>query len=158
MVAIVNPAGPDLETLWRDHARSLIRFATLLVGTYDADDVAVDAFLGAAPRVLQIEVADERRYLLGAVAKTAASAHRSQRRRRRRDLHAVLPEPAGRDDLGADVRRAVAGLSVAQRAAVYFAYWEDLPEREVAAVLGVSVGTVHRNLARARLRLRKVLR
>ncbi|WP_162941994.1 RNA polymerase sigma factor [Desertimonas flava] len=55
------------------------------------------------------------------------------------------------------MQRAVAELSVAQRAVVYLAYWSDLSERDIAAELGVSLGTVHRQLVRARIHLRKAL-
>jgi DNA-directed RNA polymerase specialized sigma24 family protein len=41
---------------------------------------------------------------------------------------------------------------------VYFAYWDDLPERAIADLLQVSPGTVRRHLVRARLNLRKALR
>jgi len=56
------------------------------------------------------------------------------------------------------VRRAVAELSLSQRSVVYFAYWEDRTEREIADTLGLSLGTVHRHLTRARTHLRKALR
>jgi RNA polymerase sigma factor (sigma-70 family) len=56
-----------------------------------------------------------------------------------------------------DVRRAVAGLSVAQRAVVFLAYWEDMTERDIAEWLQLSPGTVHRHLELARNHLRKVL-
>lgn len=52
------------------------------------------------------------------------------------------------------VRRELAGLSVLQRAVVVLRYAEDLSERQVADLLGVSTGTVkthaHRGLARLR--------
>ena len=56
-----------------------------------------------------------------------------------------------------DVLEAVAKLSVRQRAAVMLTYWEDLPAGDVAARLGVSVGSVKRHLARARARLKEQL-
>ena len=57
-----------------------------------------------------------------------------------------------------EVRAAVAHLTVEQRAVVYLAYWEDLPERAIAELLDLSPGTVHRTLQRARDRLREALR
>jgi DNA-directed RNA polymerase specialized sigma24 family protein len=35
-------------------------------------------------------------------------------------------------------RRAVSLLSLAQRAVIYFAYWEDLSERDIATLLQVA--------------------
>ena len=44
-----------------------------------------------------------------------------------------------------------------QRAVIFFAYWQDLDVTAIARLLGVSDGTVRRQLARARGRLREVL-
>jgi RNA polymerase sigma factor (sigma-70 family) len=63
--------------------------------------------------------------------------------------------PAHESDV--DVQRAVANLSLAQRAVVYFVYWEDLREQDIAEVLGISPGSVRRHLVRARAHLRKAL-
>jgi len=58
-------------------------------------------------------------------------------------------QPAAAD---LDLRAAVRRLPRQQRAVIVLRYFEDLPEREVAALLGCSVGTVkshaHRALAR----------
>ena len=59
-------------------------------------------------------------------------------------------DPADRIALGAQVRQALARLPRQQRAALVLRYCEDLPEAEVAALLGCSPGTVkthaHRGL------------
>ncbi len=51
----------------------------------------------------------------------------------------------------------MAALSPQQRAVVFLTYWEDLEARSVADLLGVSEGTVRKQLGRARIRLREVL-
>ena len=56
-----------------------------------------------------------------------------------------------------DAQRALAGLSPQQRAVVYLTYWDDLTPAQVAALLGVSEGSVRKQLARAREQLRRVL-
>ncbi|MBA3801450.1 MAG: hypothetical protein H0X22_00890 [Acidimicrobiia bacterium] len=48
-------------------------------------------------------------------------------------------------------------MSVRQRAAVYFRYWHDMSECQIAESMGVSVGTVRRHLVRAQSILRKEL-
>lgn len=56
-----------------------------------------------------------------------------------------------------DVRQAIDELPECYRAAVYLADVEGYPYREVAAMLGVPIGTVMSRLHRARGRLRKRL-
>ena len=56
-----------------------------------------------------------------------------------------------------DAWAALAVLSVQQRTAVFLTYWCGLTPGEVARVLDTSEGTVRKQLARARARLREVL-
>lgn len=53
------------------------------------------------------------------------------------------------------LRTAMAALSPRQRAAVYLRYAEDLPEREVADLLGCSVGAVKQHASRGLAALRR---
>lgn len=78
---------------------------------------------------------------------------------RREAIVADPPESVGPDgtrtaDLKIVVRRALARLTPRQRTVLVLRYFEDMPEAEIAAVLGCSVGTVrstvHRSLARLR--------
>jgi RNA polymerase sigma-70 factor (sigma-E family) len=57
-----------------------------------------------------------------------------------------------RDALGRALRR----LPERQRLAVMLRYYEDMSEREIAEVLGVSVGTVKSTVSRAMARLREL--
>ena len=62
------------------------------------------------------------------------------------------PESAGDRDW---VRRGLATLSMHQRAVVVLRYAEDLSERQVADLLGMSVGTVKTHASRGLARLRE---
>ncbi len=56
-----------------------------------------------------------------------------------------------------DIERALAALSVEQRAVVLLVGLEDLGYRETAEVLGIPIGTVMSRLARGRARLRALM-
>lgn len=70
---------------------------------------------------------------------------------------ALTARPAA-DGPGADVRAALAALDPAYRACVILRDVEGLSYREIAAALGVPVGTVRSRLARGREALRAALR
>ena len=70
-----------------------------------------------------------------------------------------LPEPGSSAEPDAVderdwIRRELAALSVLQRAVVVLRYAEDLSERQVAELLGVSTGTVKTHASRGLARLR----
>jgi RNA polymerase sigma-70 factor (sigma-E family) len=69
--------------------------------------------------------------------------------RAERDLDSV--------DAQAVLLDALAGLPARQRAIIVLRYWEDLPEAEVAAMLGCSAGTVKSTASRGLARLREQL-
>ena len=54
--------------------------------------------------------------------------------------------------------QAVLRLPPRQRACIALRYYEDLPEREVAAILSCSVGTVKKQSSRALAQLRRELK
>lgn len=66
------------DELWREHAADLVRFATVLVGPSDAQDLVVDAFLRSAPFVADDSVLNKRAYLYRAVASRAHDLRRSR--------------------------------------------------------------------------------
>lgn len=146
------------EQLWRMHATELVRYASLLVGPHDAHDVVSSVFLKASRAMRGDAIEHPRAYLFRAVTNEAHNHRRSQSNRWNRDLREVAATALAAKDCQIDVRRAVAELSIRQRAVVYLAYWEDMTEHDIAAFLHLSPGSVHRHLFRARAHLRKALR
>jgi len=65
--------------------------------------------------------------------------------------------PTASLDSRTDLLRALAELPGRQRAVLVLRYFADLPEVEVATVLGYSVGTVKSSASRALERLREAL-
>jgi RNA polymerase sigma factor (sigma-70 family) len=145
------------EEIYRKYADDLVRFATGLVGPFDAPDVVTDACLRAFGTSGWDQVANHRAYLYRTVLNQARSHHRSTLRRRLREMRTAMPEIAMPLEVDVDVLAAVDKLSVQQRASVVLTYWEDLTPAEVAARLGISEGSVKRHLARARARLKELL-
>ena len=56
-----------------------------------------------------------------------------------------------------EVIAALAGLPSRRREAIVLRYWLDLPEREIAAAMGVSPGTVKSHLSRGLAALARTL-
>jgi RNA polymerase sigma factor (sigma-70 family) len=147
----------DNEELYRLHATELTRYATGLVGPFDAADVVTDACLKAFESRNWDQVGNPRAYLYRTVFSVATDHHRRTLARRLRELKAAAPESVPAREVDIDVLEAVNQLSLQQRAAVYLTYWEDLTPEKVAERMGVSVGSVKRHLARARKRLGELL-
>lgn len=57
----------------------------------------------------------------------------------------------------ASVRAALAGLSPRRRACVELRFFQDLPYREIASILGITVGAVGAHLDQARDQLKKLI-
>ena len=137
---------------------SLMRLAYLLTGgdQHAAEDLLQIALTRTAARWSRIEAPET--YVRRVMYHQQVSSWRLKWPRREVRV-AQLPEVSRLDDTSAvdlklTVRRALALITPRQRAVLVLRYFEDLPEAEVAQVLGCSVGTVrsttHRSLARLR--------
>lgn len=155
---MITAAGVmDNEQVYRSYAAELTKYATGLVGPFDASDVVTDACLKAFSSRQWPEVVNRRAYLYRAVLSVATDHHRSTLSRRLRELKTAPSESTPAFEVDVDVLRAVERLSVQQRAAVLLTYWADLPAEAVAQRMGVSTGAVKRHLARARKHLEEWL-
>jgi RNA polymerase sigma-70 factor (sigma-E family) len=158
-----SPAGPgqgwpELDALYREHYRSLVRLASLLVDDVGTcEEIVQDAFVAVHRRgpVLR-DGAKAPAYLRSAVLNGARS-HLRRREVRRRHLSPVA-DPAPSAEAGAvagdDQRRVLAALRSLpdrQRDVLTLRYYLDLSEAEIATTLGISPGSVkthaHRGLA-----------
>lgn len=145
------------EEVYRSYADELTRYATGLVGPFDATDVVTDACLKAFNSPSWPEVTNPRAYLYRTVLSVATDHHRSTMARRLREMKTATPEAIYNPDIDIDILRVVNRLSMKQRAAVLLTYWADLPVDGVADRMGVSAGAVKRHLARARKHLEEWL-
>lgn len=144
-----------VEVAWQRH----IRLAMLLSGDrWRAEELLQDSLVKVYERWRRLSrLGDPHAYLRRALVNNHTSAWR---RRRRESLFADVPDRAAADGVGPDaivLRRALMSLPAKQRAVVVLRHYEDLSEREVAQVLGCSLGTVKSQNARALGRLRHLL-
>ncbi|GAB1821021.1 SigE family RNA polymerase sigma factor [Herbidospora sp. RD11066] len=138
--------------------RALSRVAYLLTGDHTrAEDLMQETLAKAAAKWRRISAADDPE----AYVKTIM-INQSRTWRRPRALAFFptseppdTPEPPPDTDLKIVLRHALATLTPKQRIVVYLRFYEDLPEAQIAARLGCSVGTVKRHTHDALKRLRK---
>jgi RNA polymerase sigma-70 factor (sigma-E family) len=153
---LAQPADDIVTSLFRVHGVSLIRLAVLLVGDQaTAEDVVQDAFLGFHRVMPRLRDADK---ALSYLRASVVNGCRSVQRARRRTVpgwaehdppvwsaeSAVIAEHDRREVLAA-----VARLPVRAREVLALRYFLDLPQDEIAAILGVSRGTVSSTISRA---------
>ncbi|MCP4228214.1 MAG: RNA polymerase sigma factor [Actinomycetia bacterium] len=147
----------SIETIYGAHAQEMVRFAAGLVGPDDAPDVAVDAFVRLVGSSVWNEARDRRALWYRAITFEARSWKRSAARRRIRETAVVSQGgviSAARPDPDEQVIDALDRLSPQQRAIIMLTYWADLDPGSVAERLGVSEGSVRKQLARARKKLK----
>jgi RNA polymerase sigma factor (sigma-70 family) len=151
MTGVGRPSAPEtgavpVSALFQARYPELVRLADLL-GADDPEDIAQEAF---ARLIRKQQALRDPGAALAYVRSTVCNLVRN----RRRHLRVVrLRTPAGHHEvssehvvmLGEDRREllaALAALPPRRREAIVLRYWLDLSERELAAIMGVSPGTV----------------
>jgi RNA polymerase sigma-70 factor (sigma-E family) len=139
----------------------LFRVALLLTGhREDAEDLLQASLVKLALHWTRLSTSDSVDAYVRKILYHQQVGRWRTRGRRARWAHAEAPlattvsDPAGDSALRLSVARILGQLTKRQRAVIVLRYFEDLPESEVAEILGCSVGTVrsqtHRTLARLR--------
>src|ERR1700728_484647 len=145
----------------RSRSHALLRAAQGITGNrQDAEDLLQATLVKAYQSWDRI---DDQAALDTYVRRVMVNTHISGWRRRRVDEYPTdeIPDSAAAEDATRDsdlhdvVQRAIDRLPRQMRAAVMLRYYDDLTEPEVAAALGVSVGTVKSTVARAVAKLRQ---
>jgi RNA polymerase sigma-70 factor (sigma-E family) len=138
--------------------QALQRFGYALTGDWAlAEDLLQTALAKAYPRWSRVLRDDPEAYVRKIMLNTWSSWWR---RRWRGELPTLqLPEVAAPDryadvDSRQALRAALAQLPPGQRAVVVLRYHQDLPEAQVAELLGIAAGTVKSQAARALAALR----
>ena len=147
------------SAIFKRHGVAVRRYVVSRVGVGSGEDLAAEVFIRAfrARDKCRADHGSALPWLLG-VANHVIGDHRRLERRRLATLERFLVE--GREleanpDMGlrAEMIHALRRLSAADRDTLLLLVWGELSRDEVAAALGVPVGTVNSRIARARTRL-----
>jgi RNA polymerase sigma-70 factor (sigma-E family) len=153
----------DDDAAFRDYVltrgTALLRMATMLTGNRaDAEDLVQAAL---AKTYLAWNKINDHAALDAYVRRAMVNTHISWWRRRRLEEFPtdelpdqVVADHARESDMAEVVRRALDRLPQRMRAAVMLRYFEDMTEPEIAATLGISLGTVKSTVSRAVAKLR----
>lgn len=159
----VDSAGSDrLRVAFERHYESLVRLCTGLCLRPDlAEDIVQEAFVRAASRLHDVSEEAVGAYLRASVVNLWKNRLRRltlERRQLTRSDPEMVHNPASLVDERDWIWRLLASLPERQRACVVLRFYEDLPEREVAKILGCSIGTVKSHTSRALRRLEREVR
>jgi RNA polymerase sigma factor (sigma-70 family) len=175
--AIIERSSYDPEAfaiLYVRHAAALYRYVARRLGEGVADDIVAHIFLSAFMKRARFDPSvssDARPWLFGIAANLIGKHTRSELRMLRAYARTgtdpvltqqvtTADEALNRIDFGTgqrDLAWALATLAKGDREVLLLIAWADLSYAEVAAALGIPVGTVRSRLNRARTRIRASL-
>ncbi len=160
-----DAGGWRLGELYTRHAPDAVRLARLLTGDPAlAQDLVQDAFVRLGARLVHLRRPEAFEAYLRRTVVNLARMHFRRRRveRAHASRSARAPEAAvAQGDEVEDrdlVRAALMRLPERQRAALVLRFYEDLPDRDVAAILRCRPGTVASLVSRGLARLRTELK
>jgi RNA polymerase sigma factor (sigma-70 family) len=155
--------------LFRRHAPRLHAYIKRRLGLTLADDVVAETFATAFRQRARFDGRAEFAAWLWGIASNVIAKHHRQETRMYRAFARTGVDPAedGVADLAGDrvdaaarsphLAKALASLSAQDRSAVLLLAWGELSYAEIAATLGLPLGTVKAKIHRARTKLRKAL-
>ena len=151
---VAGAAERQVTALYQAHALALARMALVMLGDHAAaEDVVQDAFLGLYCRWDSL---DDTSAALGYLRTSVLNGCRTAIKRRSRPAITASGEPFESAEaavlLGEEHRAVLAAirrLPARQREALVLRYYLDMTEADVAAAMGISVGTVKSATSRA---------
>ncbi|MGY0386960.1 SigE family RNA polymerase sigma factor [Nocardioides sp. WG-D5] len=160
---LADDASAEFHDFFERHYAELARLAHLLTGEKDAaDDLAADALVALWQRWDRLRAAQHPvAYARGVVTNLARERIRSSVRERRRValFWSLGAEHVNGPDVAVvqDVRAALTRLPFRKRACVVMRHALDLSEKDTAAALGISVGTVKSQTSKGMAELERLL-
>jgi RNA polymerase sigma factor (sigma-70 family) len=167
-LSTTDTGADDLAGMFHRHARELLRYCTRRIGAQLAEDVVAETFLVAHERRDRFD--PDRGELLPwlyGIATNLLRRHHSAEVRALRAAASAVDDGGGHDDSTADrvdAQRSVARLSAVlaklprrQRDVLMLFAVAELEYAEIAAALGIPLGSVQSSLHRARAKVRAAL-
>jgi RNA polymerase sigma factor (sigma-70 family) len=159
--ALPHPDGSYAEELFRARYLEMVRLAGLL-GADDPEDIAQEAFTRLMDKEPDLPDAQAALgYLRVIVVNLTRNRHRHLGVVRRHTTVVAGPQSCEQAAIAYEDHReviaALADLPRRRREAIVLRYWLDLPEREIAAAMGVSPGTVKSHVSRGLAALARTL-
>lgn len=163
-LSLVGDSRDEFRALYDRHYYAILAYFLRRSGRAVAQDLTAEVFLVAWRRIGDVPMGDDALLWLYRVASNvAAHQRRSVARGARLETrlrHVGGIEPGDEPELqvvqSAEYERvmaAAARLRPADREILRLAAWEELPHRQIASLLGISVGAVDQRLHRAKKRL-----
>ncbi len=140
------------EAIYRENKTDLIRYATVLVGPSDAEDVVskVITRIYKSQRTLS-DLREPRPYLMKAVF------HEAMDRKKAKRTLPLIDQAVEAKTSRPEVLEAVLELPVQQRSAIYLSYWCGMTSEEAGTLMGCRPATVRRYVHLATKKLTGVL-
>jgi RNA polymerase sigma factor (sigma-70 family) len=157
----------DFERMFCDHYQTVYRTAYGVLGNgHDAEDVAQTVFVRVLHAMPSRDVSKSpAAYLYRAAVNESLNTIRARKRQvltaepeRYEITPTANPAVESAEEIHRRLYEAVGELSVAEAEVVILRYVHNRSDREIAALLGTSRGTIAVRLYRARTRLRKLMR
>lgn len=160
----INQGGEDMdpfETMMAAHRPVVERFVKFRLPPADADDVLQEVWLTAYQKQGDLRSPDAAKAWLLSIARSKCGDYfRAKTRRMELPLDALTESALSYGRQGVTVREVVRDtldqLGGVERQVLYLYYFRDLPQAEIAARLGVPLGTVKSRLSRAKAQFREV--
>jgi RNA polymerase sigma factor (sigma-70 family) len=156
----------DFDSIYRRHWPDVLRFSLYLCGnTAEAEDLAATTFLRALTSTSPASLPSIKAYLFVVARNLYRDSLRRIAKHRSHELTDTHSDPHGDPDGRIEQREELAKTLAAlqqlredDREVLSMATFDELPQAEIAAALGVSVSTVKVRIHRARMRLNEILK
>jgi len=154
--------GPSFDAAFAEEFASLHRYLARRVGASAADELAAETFAVAFRSWDKLDPARPVRPWLYGIAANVMRHHWRKERRMLRAYARTGVDPVFAEDepdgVSRDLADALADLRRDEREILLLTAWAELTDVEIAAALGLPLGTVKSRLSRAREKLRNRLR